>query len=78
MEADLKISKVEYLSNHWLDLPQILNLSSGDQTKSKHELIKMFSNGRRPLMEDDLQWKTTSKYQKFNISETTDQIFLKF
>ena len=78
MEDDLKILKVEYLSNHWLDLPQILNLSSGDQTKSKNELIKMFSNGRRPLMEDDLQWKTTSKYQKFNISETTDQIFLKF
>ena len=30
MEDDLKILKVEYLSNHWSDLPQILNLSSGD------------------------------------------------
>jgi hypothetical protein len=29
-------------------------------------------------MEDDLQWKTTSKYQKFNISETTDRMLLKF
>ena len=33
MEDDLKISKVEFLSNHWLDFPQILNLSLGDQTK---------------------------------------------
>jgi hypothetical protein len=30
MEEDLKILKVEYLSNHWSDRPQILNLSSGD------------------------------------------------
>ena len=30
------------------------------------------------LMEDDLQLEMTSKYQKFNISETTDQITLKF
>jgi hypothetical protein len=38
--------KVEYLSNHWLDLPQILNLSWGDQTKWPE--IKTNSNGRRP------------------------------
>ena len=25
MEDNLKILKVEYLSNHWLDIPQILN-----------------------------------------------------
>jgi hypothetical protein len=36
MEDDLKILKVEYLSNHWLDLPQISNLSLGDQTKIKN------------------------------------------
>ena len=30
MEDDLKILKVEYLSNHWLDFPQILNLSLED------------------------------------------------
>ena len=36
MEDDLKISKVEYISNHWLDLSQILNLSLGDQAKSKN------------------------------------------
>ena len=28
--------------------------------------------------EDDLQWKTTSKYLMLNISATTDQIFPKF
>ena len=36
MEEDLKILKVEYLSNHWLDFPQILNLGLGDQTKIKN------------------------------------------
>ena len=36
MEDDLKILKVEYLSNHWSDLPQIFNLSLGDQTKIKN------------------------------------------
>ena len=30
------------------------------------------------LNEDDLQWKTTSKYEKWNISATTGQILLKF
>ena len=35
MEDDLNISKVEYISKHWLDLPKSLNLSSGDQTKLK-------------------------------------------
>ena len=48
IEDDLKILKVEYLSNHWSDLPQILNLSSGDQTKIKMLEIKTTSNGRRP------------------------------
>jgi hypothetical protein len=73
MEIDLKILKVEYLSNHYLELLQILNLSSGDQTKIKNAWT-----------EDDLQWKTTSKwkmtskYWKLNISATTSQTFLKF
>ena len=35
MEDNLKIWKIEYLSNHWSDLQQILNLSPGDQTKLK-------------------------------------------
>ena len=67
MEDDLNILKVEYLSNHWLDFPQILKLSLEDQTK-----IKNSSN------EDNLQWKKTSKYQKLNNSAITDWIFLKF
>jgi hypothetical protein len=33
MEDNLKILEVEYLNNLSLDPPQILNLSSGDQTK---------------------------------------------
>ena len=67
MEDDLRIFQVEYLSNHWSELPQILNLNSEDQTKIQNA-----------VNEDDLQWKTTSKYQKLNISATTDWIFLKF
>ena len=38
MEEDLKILKVEYLSNHCPYVPQILNLSLGDQTKINIEL----------------------------------------
>ena len=51
MEEDLKIFKVEFLSNHWSDLPQILNLCWGEQSK-----LEITYN------EDDLQWKTTSKH----------------
>ena len=36
MEEELKILKVKYLSNNWLDFPQILYLSLGDQTKIKN------------------------------------------
>ena len=36
MEEDLKILKVKYISNHWLDFPQILDLRLGDQTKIKN------------------------------------------
>ena len=45
-EDDLKILK--YISNHWLNLSQILNLSSGDQNKRKMLEMKTTSNGRRP------------------------------
>ena len=38
MEEDLKILKVEYLSNHWSDLLQILNWGSEDQTKTENVL----------------------------------------
>ena len=51
MEDDLQKLKVEYLSIHWLDFPQILNLSLGDQTKVTNA-----------WKEDDHQWKKISKY----------------
>jgi hypothetical protein len=50
MEDDLKILNVEYLSNHWSDLIQILNLSEGDQTKV-YRSIKV----KTAPMEDDLK-----------------------
>ena len=52
MEDTLKVLKVEYISNHWSNLPQIVNLISGDQFWIKNA-----------WNDDDLQWKTTSKYQ---------------
>ena len=44
-KATSKDLKVEYLINHCLDFPQILNLGSGDQT----------SNERQQIMEEDLK-----------------------
>ena len=35
MEENLKIFKLEYLSNHRWDHPEILNLSLGNQSKLK-------------------------------------------
>ena len=57
MEADLKLSKVVYLSNHLLNLPQ------GYGTTPKVKLVRI---------EDDLQWKTTSKHKKWNVSANAD------
>ena len=49
MEEDLKILKVEYLSNHWSDFTQILNLSlEGTKPKSQTLERKTTINGRRP------------------------------
>ena len=50
MEDDLKISNVEYLSNHWSDDFQILNLNLDDQSKA-YKYLKW----RWPLMEDNLK-----------------------
>ena len=50
MKDDLKILKVEYLSNHWLDLTKIWNFSSVDQNK----LYKYFKC-KLPPMEDNLK-----------------------
>jgi hypothetical protein len=45
-ERRLQNIKVEYFSNNWSDLPEILNWSSGDQTKNRECLT-----GRWPPME---------------------------
>ena len=61
MEEDLKIFKVEYLSNHWTDFTQILNLSLGDKTKIKDAWTeddhswKRTTNGRQPPPEEDIK-----------------------
>ena len=66
MEDDLKILNVEYLRNHLLDHSQISNLSLDDKL--------YFTNY---LNEDELKWKTTSKYLKCNNSATAFWILLK-
>jgi hypothetical protein len=50
MEDDLKILKVEYLSNTLLDHGQILNLSSDD-----HTIFYKSLKWRQPPMEEDLK-----------------------
>ena len=52
-EDDLKILKVEYVSNSLFDHTQILNLDFGNQNKPS------FVNRSS---EDNVQWKTTSKF----------------
>ena len=65
MEDDLKLLKVEYLSNHFLDHTQILNLD--DQT-----IFLKSSKWRRTPMKDNL------KNQKWNITTTTVWIVNEF
>ena len=45
---NLKIIKVEYLSNHGSDFPQILNVSLGTKPKLQMLESKTTINGRRP------------------------------
>ena len=64
-----QILKVEYLSNHLSDHMQILNLSLDDQTiflqiLRMKTISKLTSNGRRPPMEDKVQWKTELQWKK--------------
>ena len=42
----------------------------------KNSLNEDISYGRRHFMEDDILYQKTSKYLKYNISATADQIFL--
>ena len=50
MEDNFHIFQVEHLSNHLLDLSQILNLSLGDPTEI-NDCLKL----RQPPMEDNLK-----------------------
>ena len=64
MEDDLKILQVEYLSNHLLDIAQILNLSLDDQTSLY--MVQIHTNS---LNKEKLQWKMTSNGGRlFNLS----------
>ena len=65
-EDDLKIWKVEYLTNHRLDLTQIWNLSYWDQT-----IVWKAMKWRGPPMEEELQGKMTSKYE-YLINHSSD------
>ena len=38
MEDDLKVLKVEYLSDNWSDFPQIKNLSSREANQIKNAM----------------------------------------
>ena len=58
-----QISKVKYLTNNWSDLPKILYLGLYDQSKV-YKCLKW----RRPIMKEDLKWKTTSSI-KIKISQ---------
>ena len=48
MEDRFKLLRVEYLGNNPMDLPQILNLSSGGQTKTNLLVKKTTINERLP------------------------------
>jgi hypothetical protein len=47
MEDDLKISKVEYLSNRLLDHTQILNLDKAPKAKCSNTSMKTTTNRRQ-------------------------------
>ena len=71
MEEDLKILNVEYLSNHWSDFTQILNLSLVDQTKiERHKpLNNFFSNYKLNLRESDQNQKSLNGRQHPNYND---------
>ena len=64
-EDDLKISKVEYLSNHWIDRTQILNLNLGDQTK-----LNKYFKWRQPPLEEDSFYQTKHNFTKLHVKMT--------
>ena len=66
MEDALNLWEVEYLSNHLLDLPQLLNLSQGTKPELKISVIKTTSDGKLPQVETKIEnymkSKTTLKH----------------
>ena len=70
MEHNLKILKVDYLSNHLMDPTQILNLSLDYQTI----LYKSFK-WRRPPMKDDLN-KLKVEYPNNQLLDHTQMLSL--
>ena len=71
MEDDLKTFKIEYLSNAWSYLPQILILGLVDQTQIKMLEMKTTSNGIWPknivsgILSEWILWKLHSKLKSF-------------
>ena len=63
MEEDLSISKLECLRNHLSDLPHILTLSLGDQTK-----IENGTKWKQTPMEDHPPHKKGEALLHFNSS----------
>ena len=68
MKEDLKILKVEYISNHVLDHSQILNLNLDDHF---YQICKW----RRPSMEDDLK-KLKVKYLSNQLLDHTQILYV--
>jgi hypothetical protein len=66
MEDDLKILKGEYLSNHWLDLVNILKLSCGYQTKIDESFIFITS------MEDNLKQSKVDFLSNQNLTKLNE------
>ena len=70
MEDDIRVLKVEYISNPLLDHTQILNLDLdlGDQSK----VFKHFK-WRRPPTEEDLKIYESDESDESDESEETDE-----
>ena len=86
MEDNLKILKVEYLSNHWSDLLQISNLSLEDQTKINVVLeFEMKMTSDRPPMDYDLKilkvkylsnhWSDLPNFSNLSLGDQTKMVF---
>ena len=69
MEDELKILKVEYLSDHLLDHTHILNLSLDDPT-----IFSKSSKWRRPPMEDNIKILKVENHDLWKLEEHSEEI----